>query len=76
MGLGVWFRQAWKLYPESVIMGSMTIALAPFGIWAAYKIHKKPWHYRREYTVVRDDDPYAKVLEEAYKNFVPHKPPS
>ncbi|KAK8756242.1 uncharacterized protein LOC144101029 [Amblyomma americanum] len=75
MGFGTWMRQAWKLYPESVIMAGVVSALAPFGIWCAYQIHIRPWYYRKEYTVVRAEDPYAKVLEEAYKDFVPHKLP-
>uniref|UniRef100_A0A6M2E4K0 Uncharacterized protein n=1 Tax=Amblyomma tuberculatum TaxID=48802 RepID=A0A6M2E4K0_9ACAR len=76
MGLGAWLRQTWKMYPEIVIMGTVATIMAPIGTWCAYQIHLRPWHYRREYTVIRDDEPYAQVLKEAYKSFVPHKPPT
>lgn len=56
-------------------MGVVTLTLFPFAAQKAYKLHHKPWYYKKEYTVFRDDDPYAKVLEEDYKNFVPHKVP-
>uniref|UniRef100_A0A131XM22 Putative secreted protein n=1 Tax=Hyalomma excavatum TaxID=257692 RepID=A0A131XM22_9ACAR len=75
MGLVSTVRQLWANYPEHVIAAAVVIALAPFGIKSAVDMSRRPWHYRTTYTVVRDDDPYAKVLEEAYKDFVPHKPP-
>ncbi|KAL1483158.1 hypothetical protein MTO96_002225 [Rhipicephalus appendiculatus] len=75
MGLFSTVRQVWALYPEHVLGTVVVLAVAPFGIRSAIKQHYKPWHYRTHYTVVRDDDPYAKVLEEAYKDFVPHKLP-
>ncbi|KAH8037047.1 hypothetical protein HPB51_008471 [Rhipicephalus microplus] len=68
-------KQVWVLYPEHIVSTVVVLAVAPFGIRSAIKQHYKPWHYRTRYTVVRDDDPYAKVLEEAYKDFVPHKLP-
>nr|XP_054925506.1 uncharacterized protein LOC126528986 isoform X1 [Dermacentor andersoni] len=68
-------RNLWAIYPEHVVGTTVVLAMAPFAVRAAYLKHHRPWYYRKEYTVVRDDDPYAKVLEEAYKDFVPHPLP-
>ncbi|XP_037571041.1 uncharacterized protein LOC119453114 [Dermacentor silvarum] len=75
MGLFSFIGRMWANYPEHVIGTAVVLAMTPFGLRAAYKTHHRPWYYRTEYTVIRDDDPYAKVLEEAYKDFVPHKLP-
>uniref|UniRef100_V5HNB9 Uncharacterized protein n=1 Tax=Ixodes ricinus TaxID=34613 RepID=V5HNB9_IXORI len=49
-------RQGWREWPELVIMGGIVLAVCPPAIYSSYKLHYRTWHYRTEYTVVRDDD--------------------
>ncbi|EEC15784.1 uncharacterized protein LOC8038247 [Ixodes scapularis] len=68
-------RQGWREWPELVIMGGVVLAVCPPALYSSYKLHCRTWHYRTEYTVVRDDDPYAQELRESFKDFVPHTVP-